>query len=128
MSVTPPAGAVQGFRPTARTTALLTATGILVVGQMYVVLPLLAPMSGAFGVPVGDATWLATGFGAAYAAGFLLAGPLADRYGPRRIIVWGLLATSVTTVTVAAAGDLGVACALRAAQGFTAASFAPAAF
>ncbi|MFD9903148.1 MFS transporter [Streptomyces sp. NPDC059063] len=111
-----------------RTTALLTATGILVVGQMYIVLPLLGPMAHSFSSSPGSVTWMATGFGLAYATGFLVAGPLSDRYGPRQVIVLGLLATTVTTLAVPLAPNLAVGCALRAVQGFTAASFAPAAF
>ncbi|MFI7316743.1 MFS transporter [Streptomyces venezuelae] len=116
------------WSPPGRTTALLTITGILVVGQMYIVLPLLDPMARSFSASPGSVTWMATGFGLAYATGFLLAGPLSDRYGPRQIIVLGLLATTVTTLAVPLAPNLAVGCALRAVQGFVAASFAPAAF
>jgi predicted MFS family arabinose efflux permease len=116
------------WSPPGRTTALLTVTGILVVGQMYIVLPLLSPMARSFSASPGSVTWMTTGFGLAYATGFLFAGPLSDRYGPRRVIVLGLLATTVTTLAVPLAPNLAVGCALRAVQGFTAASFAPASF
>ncbi|MFH8990069.1 MFS transporter [Streptomyces sp. NPDC017940] len=121
-----PAGG--GWSPPGRTTALLTVTGILVVGQMYIVLPLLGPMARSFSASPGAVTWMATGFGLAYATGFLFAGPLADRYGPRRVIVLGLLATTLTTLAVPLATNLAAGCALRAVQGLAAASFAPAAF
>ncbi|MEV6209372.1 MFS transporter [Kitasatospora sp. NPDC051914] len=73
-----------GWAPAALTTLLLTALGVLMVGQMYAVLALLNPMATALGTTPGQATWTATAFGFAYAAGFLLAGPLSDRHGPHR--------------------------------------------
>ncbi|CAL9474196.1 Multidrug export protein EmrB [Streptomyces sp. enrichment culture] len=95
---------------------------------MYVVLPLFEPMSHSFGTSAGSMTWLATGFGLAYAMGFLFSGPLSDRYGPRQVILYGLLATTVTTLLTALASGLGTGIALRVLQGVTASSFAPAAF
>lgn len=118
---------VAGWAPTGRTTAVLALTGMLVVGQMYAVLPLFAPMSRAFEVPADQLTWLATAFGIAYAFGFLICGPLADRYGRRRVITVGLVAFAVSTAAVAAATTLPSAITLRAVQGLTAATFAPAA-
>ncbi|WP_285628523.1 MFS transporter [Kineosporia sp. NBRC 101677] len=107
---------------------LLILLGLLVVGQMYAVLALTAPMSETFDVPAPDITWATTVFGIAYAAGFLVAGPMTDRYGPRAVIVTGLLACTLTTIAVSSASSLGWAVALRAVQGVTAAAFAPAAF
>nr|WP_269810576.1 MFS transporter [Kineosporia rhizophila] len=100
----------------------------MVVGQMYAVLALTTPMSETFDVPGPDITWATTAFGIAYAAGFLVAGPMTDRHGPRAVIVTGLLACTLTTIAVSSASSLGWAVALRAVQGVTAATFAPAAF
>ncbi|MEV2230216.1 MFS transporter [Streptomyces phaeochromogenes] len=69
-----------------------------------------------------------TAFGFAYAAGFLIAGPLSDRYGPRTVITGGLVGATATTLAVSAAPSLTWAVALRIAQGLTAATFAPSAF
>lgn len=63
------------WAPAAATIALLTALGVLMVGQMYTVLALLHPMATALGTTPEQVTWTATAFGFAYAAGFLLAGP-----------------------------------------------------
>ncbi|MEU3340615.1 MFS transporter [Streptomyces sp. NPDC006668] len=116
-----------GWAPAAPTTLLLTALGVLMVGQMYTVLALLHPMATALGTTPGQATWTATAFGFAYAAGFLLSGPLSDRYGPRTVITAGLVAATVSTAAVTAAPDLPTAIALRSLQGLTAATFAPSA-
>jgi MFS family permease len=78
-----PAGAPPAWAPTVSTVALLTVLGVLVVGQMYTVLALLHPMATSLGAMPEGVTWTATAFGFAYAAGFLVIGPLTDRYGPR---------------------------------------------
>ncbi|MEU9367651.1 MFS transporter [Streptomyces avermitilis] len=115
------------WAPAAPTIALLTALGVLMVGQMYTVLALLHPMATTLGTTPGQATWTATAFGFAYAAGFLLSGPLSDRYGSRAVITAGLVAATAATLAVSAAPDLPTAIALRSLQGLTAATFAPSA-
>ncbi|WP_028805879.1 MFS transporter [Streptomyces sp. 142MFCol3.1] len=115
------------WAPATPTIALLTALGVLMVGQMYTVLALLHPMATAFGTTPGQATWTATAFGFAYATGFLLAGPLTDRYGSRTVITAGLAAAAAATVAVSAAPNLTWAVALRIVQGLTAGTFAPSA-
>src|SRR5690348_16315383 len=116
-----------GWAPAAPTTVLLTVLGVLMVGQMYTVLALLHPMATALGTTPGQATWAATAFGFAYAAGFLLCGPLSDCYGPRAVITAGLVAAAASTAAVSAAPNLPTAIALRSLQGLTAATFAPSA-
>jgi predicted MFS family arabinose efflux permease len=101
---------------------------VVVVGQMYSVLPLYPAMGGSFGIAPQAVAITSTAFGLAYAAGFLVAGPLADRYGSRTMITTGLGITAVTTALVATAPTLDVAVVLRVLQGLGAATFAPAAF
>nr|WP_255344952.1 MFS transporter [Streptomyces avermitilis] len=84
-------------------------------------------MATALGTTPGQATWTATAFGFAYAVGFLLAGPLSDRYGSRAVITAGLVAATAATLAVSAAPNLPTAIALRSLQGLTTATFAPSA-
>ncbi|WP_351225962.1 MFS transporter [Streptomyces sp. NPDC002133] len=100
------AGTSRPWAPTTSTVTLLTAVGVLVVGQMYTVLALLDPMAVSLTTTPDRVTWTATAFGFAYAAGFLLSGPLSDRYGPRTVITVGLLAATATTAAVSAAPKL----------------------
>ncbi|AYY13203.1 MFS transporter [Actinobacteria bacterium YIM 96077] len=116
------------WAPTLRTTVFLTICGILMVGQLYTVLALLEPMSTSFGVDAETVTWTSTAFALAYAVGFLIFGPLSDRFGTRRIMTVGMAATAATTALVAAAPGMEAGVGLRALQGLTAASLAPAAF
>lgn len=124
----PRATAPPHWAPAGRTIALLVIAGVLVVGQSYVVLALYAPMADTFGVDPAAVTWTSTAFGFAYAVGFLVAGPLSDRLGPRTMIIGCMMATSVTTALVPAASSLGPAVGLRVLQGLTASMFAPAAY
>ncbi|MER5755967.1 MFS transporter [Streptomyces sp. NPDC002088] len=117
----------SAWAPAAPTIALLTALGVLMVGQMYTVLALLHPMATALGTTPEQVTWTATAFGFAYAGGFLLAGPLSDRYGSRAVITAGLVAATAATLAVSAAPDLTWAVALRGVQGLATATFAPSA-
>lgn len=113
--------------PFGRTVLVMTVAGLLVVGQMYVVLPLLPMMARAWEVPNAAATWTTTAFGMAYAGGFLVSGPLSDLFGRRRVVTMGLTVLALATVGVAAAPSLPVAVCCRVVQGVGAAGYSPAA-
>ncbi|MEC3954076.1 MFS transporter [Nocardia sp. CDC153] len=126
---TEPGSATEpGWAPTGRTVAAVCAVGILVVGQLYVVLPVLNRLAADWDTSKSAATWTTTAFGLAYGAGFLVTGPLSDRWGRRPVIVGGLLATVVSSLLVAAAPGLVTGLSARILQGLTASFFAPAAF
>lgn len=120
-------GVPAGVAPFGRTVLVTTLAGLLVVGQLYVVLPLLAGMAADWHTPAVAATWTATVFGFAYAGGFLLAGPLSDLLGRRRIVVAGLTLMAIATAATALAPSQPVALVCRAVQGLGAAGFSPAA-
>ncbi|MGQ3671415.1 MFS transporter [Xanthobacter sp. TB0136] len=105
--------------------ALLMACGFIVVGQLYVTIPMVAGIAAAFGVDPAHAALIGTAFGIAYAAGFLIFGPLSDRYGRKRMILIGLMATAVATALVGLAPSFGLLLAARAAQGLAASIFPP---
>ncbi|WP_138909781.1 MFS transporter [Streptomyces chryseus] len=125
-------GAVAGAAPEAasflRTVPALCAVGVLIVGQLYTVLPVLGLLADSWSTTASAAGWTTTAFGFGYAAGFLFWGPLSDRFGRRNLIVLGLLLTALTTAAVAAAPNLAVGCTIRVVQGLSAATFAPPAF
>ncbi|NPD16661.1 MFS transporter [Xinfangfangia sp. D13-10-4-6] len=106
---------------------LLMACGFLVVGQLYVTIPLVADVAGRFSIAPERAAWIGSAFGFAYATGFLVFGPLSDRFGRRRLILFGLTATALATVVVSLAQSFEMLLAARAMQGFVAAAFPPAA-
>ncbi|WP_018347885.1 MFS transporter [Longispora albida] len=113
--------------PFGRTLAALIASGMFATGQLYLAIPLAPAMAADWGSQPGAVMGTITAFGLAYAAGFLVFGPLSDRIGRRRVMVYGLLGTALTTLLVATASSLELAYPLRILQGFATASFAPAA-
>ncbi|MFT3690228.1 MFS transporter [Paenirhodobacter sp.] len=105
----------------------LMLCGFAVVGQLYATIPLVADIAARFNVAPGSAALAGSAFGLAYAAGFLIFGPLSDRYGRKRVIVIGLVATTLITVLVGMAQSFGLLLVARAAQGLAASTFPPAA-
>ncbi len=106
---------------------LLMLGAVLVVGQLYVTLPLTPALASRWQITTGQAAWVGSAFGFAYAAGLLLLGRLSDRYGRRAILLFSLLATSVASVLVAASMHFGMLLVARALQGLVAAAYPPAA-
>lgn len=106
---------------------LLMLCGFIIVGQLYVTIPLVADIADQFGIEPAQAALVGSAFGFAYAAGFLVFGPLSDRYGRKPILVLGLLAVAGATVLVSVATSFGLLLLARAIQGFAASSFPPAA-
>jgi predicted MFS family arabinose efflux permease len=107
------------------TVAVLTVTGILAVGQTYVVLGLIDSMAEGLNVPASAVTAATTVFGIAYACGFLVSGPLAGRFGAKRVLLLGLVCASVAALAAAAPTSMTAELAVRAVQGFVTAAFAP---
>ncbi|MFG1999895.1 MFS transporter [Spirillospora sp. NPDC048911] len=117
--------AAPRYAPFARTLVVFSITAMLATGQLYGLIPLVNAIAADWQTTPTAVTWLMTVYGFGYAAGFLLFGPLSDRYGRRRVIVTGVAATAVTTLLVATAPGLGAAVALRIVQGMTMGAFPP---
>lgn len=98
-------------------------TGFLVVAQIYAVLPLLGTLGVDLGITETQADLIPAAFGLAYAIGFLVFGPLADKADRMTLLIAGLVALAGTTALVAVAGDYAALVAARMLQGLAAASF-----
>ncbi|KXP14936.1 MFS transporter [Tsukamurella pseudospumae] len=108
-------------------TGVIAAAGALpIVGQLYVVLPLTAEIRGLSGHTNSTAALSSTVFALVYAAGILALGPLADRFGARRLMVASAGATAAITLLAAFAPSAPWFLLGRAAQGLAAAAFTPA--
>ncbi|MEV0844566.1 MFS transporter [Streptomyces sp. NPDC049954] len=114
--------------PFAATVATVSVMGVLVVGQMYVTIPLMPQLADAWGVPAGSAAASTTAFAFAHAVGSLVSGPLSNRWGRRAVMVVNVLAMAVVTAVLPLVGSLTPGVTLRALQGLFAGSFIPMAY
>ncbi|MGW7002577.1 MFS transporter [Streptomyces sp. NPDC054933] len=114
--------------PFAATVATICLVGMVAVGQLYVTIPLMPRMSGAWGVSQASAAWTTTTFAVAYACGSLQSGPLSNRYGRRAVMTVSTAAMAFATALVPCATSLGTGSAFRALQGLLAGAFVPMAY
>ncbi len=118
--------AADGFVPSWRVTVIGVLTLLVVLGQLYLVLPMLGQLARLPGASAGSGALGVTAFALPYALGFLVLGPLTDRYGPRRVMVGSVAVVLAGSVAAAMAPDWNWFLAARAMQGFGAAPFTPA--
>lgn len=123
-AASPPLRSAEPDVPAGRAVVvILVVTALLVLTQLYAAIPLLEPVTAALGV---DATFaLSTSFSLTYAVGFLVWGPVSDRYGRRRVVVTAVGVLAAATLACSPASSLPMLAALRALQGLSAAGFAP---
>lgn len=97
---------------------MFTLGAVLVSGQLYMVIPLLHDMATGWGSTTGALAWLVTAFAIGYGVGFLLFGPLSDRFGRRRLLMVGMPLAALTTALVAVSPGAEMAIVLRGLQGW----------
>jgi YNFM family putative membrane transporter len=106
--------------------SVLVGSALLVLAQLYLAIPLAPVIDEGFGSGgSAAAAALGTSYALAYGVGFLIFGPLSDRYGRKLILVAGLAVFAVVTAGLAAVASLPAVALLRTLQGLVAASFGP---
>ena len=105
--------------------ALLVLCALAVVSLLYIPLPVLPQIAQTHNMNTAEAAGVISAFGFAYAAGFLIFGPLSDRLGRRAVMMWGLTALTVITAWLSTVDSIPLLLAGRTAQGLAAATFPP---
>lgn len=103
--------------------SILVVAALFVLTQLYAAIPLLGPV----GISMGaDATFaLSTCFSVTYAVGFLIWGPISDRYGRKKVMTASIGVLAVATLLCSGASSLPILAGLCALQGAAASGFAP---
>jgi MFS transporter, YNFM family, putative membrane transport protein len=103
---------------------VLVSSALLVLSQLYLAITVAPVIGNALGGNTSAApAALGTTYALAYGLGFLIFGPLSDRYGRKPVMVPGMAALAVVTAGLSLGSSLPVIAVLRAVQGLVAASF-----
>lgn len=103
----------------------LSLAGFMVLAVMRVTDPILPILAAEFGRTIGAAGIIVTAFSLPYGLFQLLFGPLGDRHGKLKVIVYTLGLSSVCTITAAFADSIEFLAAARLLSGLTTASAIP---
>lgn len=114
------------YTPARVAVPVFALAALLATGQMYTPIPMFAQMEASWDAGIGAMTWIISAFAFGYAGGFVLFGPMADRFGQRRVLVTGLIAAGVVTLLTGLAPSLAVAIPLRVLQGLAVGAIPPA--
>lgn len=106
---------------------ILACAGLCIMTQLYIPIPIMGVFAAAFHVSPQEALWVISAFGFSYASGFLVFGPLSDKYGRKNLMVFGLGGLFVSTVLVGFSSSFEMLILCRVLQGFLASAFTPAA-
>ncbi|MGA8381416.1 MAG: multidrug effflux MFS transporter [Stellaceae bacterium] len=111
--------AADGFSPLRRRVVLLSLTGAsslgIVASTIYV--PSVPAIARAFDTSIARVQMTFVGYLLAFAVSMLVLGPLSDRLGRRRTVLWGLALSAVSSLVCAASTSIEMLIAARVLQG-----------
>ncbi|WDM21366.1 MFS transporter [Paenibacillus polymyxa] len=106
-------------------TVILCWSAVVVMSSLYVTIPLLPFFAKVFGKTLAEAALPGSIFSLGFAAGCLVYGGLSDRFGRKQVIVTGLLALTIISLSISLTSQYSVLVILRLLQGLAAATFSP---
>lgn len=104
---------------------ILFISGLAIMSSFYATIPLISQLSKEFSVSDGHTVWVSSLFTLSFAVGCLLFGPLSDRVGRKKVMLWGLAALTIVTIFLGFQSSLYSIILFRGIQGLTAATFSP---
>ncbi|MFT9597916.1 MFS transporter [Mesobacillus sp.] len=107
---------------------LLTICAIMVASNIYTLIPIYSVLADDLLIPESHVVLAGGLFTFFYACGLLSFGPVSDSTGRRKILVFGLLASAITTLSVGFSAGSVTLWIARSLQGVTLATFASVAF
>ena len=107
---------------------LLTICAIMVASNIYTLIPIYSVLADNLAIAESHVVLAGGLFTFFYACGLLLFGPISDYTGRRKILVFGLLASAMTTLAVGFSTGSVSLLLTRSLQGLTLATFASVAF
>ncbi|MGF9645191.1 MFS transporter [Paenibacillus sp. FSL L8-0502] len=111
--------------PYAWMTVILCWSAVAVMSSLYVTIPLVPLFAKVFGKTLAEAALPGSIFSLGFAAGCLVYGGLSDRFGRKQVIVIGLLALTIISLSISLTSQYSVLVTLRLLQGLAAATFSP---
>lgn len=106
-------------------TFILFWTGLVVLCSLYATIPLLSVFASIFELSTSQAAWAGSIFSIFFAVGCLFFGAISDRFGRKKVMVFGLLCFSIVTFTIGLSTSFNQLLILRGIQGVAAATFSP---
>jgi len=113
------------FRNINLVTFILFWSGLVVLCSLYVTIPLLPVYASIYDLSSSHAAWAGSIFSFSFAVGCLFFGAISDRFGKKKVMVFGLLCLSIVTFTIGLSNSFDQLLILRGIQGATAATFSP---
>lgn len=106
-------------------TFILTWSGLVFLMSLYITIPLTSVFVEALDISTAEAVWIGSAFSFCYAICCLVYGPLSDKYGRKKFMIFGISLLTVATFAIGLTDDYYAILGLRAIQGIAAAAFVP---
>lgn len=106
-------------------TTILSWTGMVVMSSLYLTIPLISLFSDYFNISLSKAGFTSSVFSLGFALGCFFYGAIAEKYGRKNVIVFGLFSLSMITLLLGLVNDFSFILLLRGLQGLAAATFSP---